>query len=78
MKAIIGKQYKHYKGREYTVLSIARLESNPEQVCIVYRADYETEFGKESVWIRPIEDFEAEIKIDGQKVHRFSYIDRPY
>ncbi len=72
MKAEVGKRYRHYKGKEYTVLAIARLESDPLKVCVVYRAEYETEFGTDTVWIRPIEDFEAEIVIDGKMLHRFA------
>ncbi len=76
MKAETGKRYRHYKGGEYTVLSIARLESDPERLCVVYRAEYETEFGAETVWIRPIEDFESDVATkEGNVVPRFMKID---
>ncbi len=75
MKAIAGKRYRHYKGGEYTVIAIGRLESDPEQVCVVYQAEYPTEFGKTSVWIRPIENFEETVESQGVVMHRFSLID---
>jgi hypothetical protein len=76
MKAYAGKRYRHYKGREYTVLTIGRLESSPEQECVIYRAEYDTEFGSGIVWVRPKEDFEGDVvKDDGTRTHRFTVIE---
>ncbi len=75
MQAIAGKRYRHYKGREYTVLSLGRLESHSEQVCVIYRAEYPTEFGETSVWIRPIENFEETVVYEGNTVDRFRLIE---
>ncbi len=76
MQAIVGKRYRHYKGGEYTVLSIGRLEAHPEQVCVVYRAEYGTEFGESSVWIiRPVENFEETVAYEGNTVERFAVIE---
>jgi hypothetical protein len=73
MKAEIGKRYRHYKNnKEYTVLLIARLEGDPSVECVVYRAEYETEYGNESIWIRPRADFEAQIETESGIVDRFT------
>ena len=75
MKAIVGKRYMHYKGGEYTVIAIGRLEANPGSLCVVYQAEYPTEFGETSVWIRPIENFEETIVFEGNNIERFRVIE---
>lgn len=75
MKAEIGKRYRHWKGNEYTVLAIARLESEPLKEFVVYRAEYESpDFGMDTVWLREKTLFEEQIKIEGKMVERFSMI----
>lgn len=76
MKAEVGKRYRHYKnGKEYTVIAIGRLESNPSTECVVYRAEYDSpDFGKNPVWIRARTQFEEIIVIDGIEKQRFSEV----
>jgi hypothetical protein len=74
MKAIAGKRYRHYKGGEYTVLAISRMEKNPEELYVAYRAEYTTEFGDATVWLRPLVEFEEQIKLDEKMVDRFLMI----
>lgn len=62
-------KYRHFKGRNYILLYIAT-HSEDETRYAVYRQLY----GDGSVWIRPLEDFCAEIERDGKKVKRFTYI----
>jgi hypothetical protein len=76
MKAEIGKRYKHYKGGEYTVLALARLETDPSALYVVYRAEYNThDFGKGTVWLRKQSVFEEDVMIDGIRTARFSKIE---
>jgi len=76
MKAIVGKRYRHYKGGEYTVLAIARMESDPTIECVVYRAEYESpDYGKDTVWIREKGIFEEKIMVDGKEIDRFTCIE---
>lgn len=80
MEAKVGKKYRHYKnGRGYTVLAIGRLESNPDEECVVYRAEYDSEdFGKHAVWIRPRVAFEELIEVEGVEgklVPRFTEVE---
>lgn len=75
MKAEIGKRYRHWKGMEYTVLSIARLETDPTKEYVVYRAEYiSPDFGKDTVWLREKTIFEEQIEIAGKLVDRFSVV----
>ena len=64
----IGK-YKHYKGKEYEVIGVAKHSETLEEF-VVYKALY----GEGKLWIRPIKMFLENIKIDEKEVPRFSFI----
>jgi len=66
--------YQHYKGKLYEVVGVGRHSETLEEV-IVYRGLYEDEeFGKNPIWVRPINMFLEEIEIDGKKIPRFKYL----
>lgn len=60
-------RYRHYKGREYTVIGMARHSETLEDM-VVYRAEY----GKHDLWVRPAAMFAATVEYNGQTVPRFS------
>ena len=62
-------RYRHYKGRDYLVLGIAR-HSETEEELVVYRQDY----GDRGLWVRPRAMFVEEIEVAGQRVARFRYV----
>ena len=62
-------RYRHYKGREYIVLGVAR-HSETEEEMVVYRQDY----GDRSLWVRPKAMFLQTVERDGQSVPRFAYM----
>jgi len=64
----LGK-YKHYKGKEYKVIGIAK-HSETLEYLVVYRALY----GNQDLWVRPFKIFIEDIKVDGNKIPRFKYI----
>ena len=64
----IGK-YKHYKGKEYVVIGLAK-HSETLQNLVVYRALY----GNNDLWVRPLKMFTEEVEIDGIKIRRFKYV----
>ena len=68
-KVPLGK-YRHYKGKEYEVIGVARHSETLEEM-VVYRALYE---GRE-LWARPLEMFLGKVEINGKKVPRFRYLD---
>lgn len=76
MTAEAGKRYKHYRsGKEYTVVAVGRLESDPAVECVVYRAEYESpDFGANQIWIRPRANFEEFVEHEGTTVPHFAVI----
>ena len=63
-------RYRHYKGKEYEVIGVAK-HSETEEDLVVYRALY-GEFG---LWVRPAKMFREKIEIEGKLVFRFEWID---
>ena len=69
MTSVPTGRYRHYKGRAYTVLGVARHSETQEEL-VVYRQEY----GDHSLWVRPVAMFLETIEIDGQPVPRFQYL----
>lgn len=63
-------RYRHYKGKLYYVIGLAK-HSESEEEHVVYQAMY----GKRDMWIRPKAMFFETVVIDGTEVPRFEYID---
>ena len=68
-KLKLGK-YEHYKGKQYEVIGIAKHSETLEEL-VVYRAMH----GNHDLWVRPLEMFLEEVKIDGKKIPRFKFIE---
>jgi hypothetical protein len=45
-------RYRHFKGKMYEVIGTARHSETLEEM-VVYRALYESEFGRNAIWVRP-------------------------
>ena len=41
---------------------------------VVYIALYDGEFGKNSIWIRPLSMFLEDVEVDGKKMPRFEFL----
>lgn len=67
----IGGIYKHYKGKNYKVLELAR-HSETLDWYVIYECLYENPEGK--LWIRPLKMFQENIVFEGKEVPRFGYI----
>ena len=65
----IPGRYRHYKGKEYEVLSIAR-HSETEEEMVVYR----TLYGDFGLWVRPASMFVEEVEVNGVIQPRFVYL----
>ncbi|HJT21555.1 MAG TPA: DUF1653 domain-containing protein [Nitrospira sp.] len=63
-------RYRHYKGREYEVIGVAR-HSETEEEYVVYRALY----GERGLWVRPRAMFEEEVLVNGRRVQRFELLE---
>lgn len=58
--------FRHYKGNEYRVLSLARHSETLEPL-VVYQALY----GERGIWVRPAGMFVESVVIDGRSRPRF-------
>ncbi len=65
-------RYRHFKGKEYEVLCIAR-HSETEEPLVVYRALY----GDGGVWVRPAGMWNEILERDGMQVKRFAFVSGP-
>lgn len=66
-KVEINKKYKHFKGKEYLVLNIARHSETLEEM-VVYQALY----GDYGIWVRPLDMFIEMVEAEGKLVRRFT------
>lgn len=64
-------KYRHYKGKDYEVIGVARHSETLEEL-VVYKALYQPE--GENIWIRPLTMFVEEIEIEGKKMPRFEFL----
>ena len=68
-ESIPAGRYRHYKGKEYEVIGIAR-HSETEEAMVVYRALY----GDRGIWVRPASMWNEEVECAGKTVRRFERI----
>jgi hypothetical protein len=69
MSVDVKGKYKHFKGKEYEVLGIAKHSETLEEF-VVYKALY----GEGCIWIRPKNMFFGKKEINGVLVDRFKKI----
>lgn len=69
MESIKPGRYRHFKGKEYEVLGVAR-HSETEDELVVYRALY----GDFGLWVRPVSMWNETVERDGKTFRRFIYI----
>ena len=67
-KIKIGK-YRHYNGKDYQVLGVAKHSETGEEL-VVYKKLYDDY----ALWVRPVEIFTEMVEMDGKKVPRFEYL----
>ncbi len=61
--------YRHFKGKEYELLGVARHSETLEPM-VVYRALY----GEGGLWVRPAAMWSEHVERDGYTGPRFTYI----
>jgi hypothetical protein len=64
-----GEVYRHYKGDNYRVVSLA-LHSNDDEWMVVYAPLYEGAVA--TLFTRPLREWTEVVEWEGQKVKRFS------
>ena len=70
VRSIRPGRYRHFKGREYEVIGIAR-HSEDESPLVVYRKLYDDR----SLWVRPADMWNEEVVRDGRTYIRFVRMD---
>ena len=73
MEYIPNGIYEHYKGKRYEVIGIAHHSETLEPL-VIYKALYETQFGADSLWVRPMDMFTQSVSVDGKQLPRFRYL----
>jgi len=69
MTVVEPGRYRHHKGREYTVLGVARHSETLEEL-VVYRQEY----GDHGLWVRPAAMFLSTVIVAGREVPRFQLV----
>ena len=69
MESIKPGRYRHFKGKEYEVLGVARHSETDEEL-VVYRALY----GDFGLLVRPVSMWNEAVERDGKTFRRFTYI----
>lgn len=62
-------RYRHFKGKYYEVLGVARHSETGEEL-VVYRPLY----GDRGLWVRPLAMFTEILERDGKTVPRFEFV----
>lgn len=62
-------RYRHFKGKEYQLIGIARHSETLEEM-VIYRALY----GEGGLWIRPVSMWNEQVERDGYQGPRFQFI----
>ena len=63
-------RYRHFKGKEYELLFVARHSETLEEM-VVYRALY----GERGIWVRPASMWNETVERDGKTYRRFTKIE---
>ncbi len=62
-------RYRHFKGKEYRVLYLAKHSETLEEM-VVYQALY----GEYGIWVRPANMWNEQVERDGHTYSRFTYL----
>ncbi len=66
--------YKHYKGKYYHVIGLAKHSETLEDL-VTYYCLYPNKKGQ--LWVRPLKIFQGKLRIKGKIVPRFKFVSNP-
>jgi len=69
MQTIPLGRYRHYKGKDYSVVGFAR-HSETKEVMVLYVPLY----GDGGYWVRPLTMFTEQVIVDGKSIPRFKLV----
>ena len=61
-----GSKYRHFKGKEYLVLYLAKHSETLEDMVV-----YQPLYGERGIWVRPLSMFLESVEVEGKLVERF-------
>ncbi len=65
--------YQHYRTRNfYRIIGVAK-HSETEEDLVIYECLYDNP--KSKMWARPLKMFLEDVKVNGQKIPRFTFVD---
>ncbi len=65
-----GARYRHFKGKDYRVLYVARHSETLEEMVV-----YQQLYGDQGLWVRPLEMFLETVEHGGRLVYRFAELE---
>ncbi len=66
IQIVPGRKYRHFKGKEYLVLHIAKHSETLEELVV-----YQPLYGEMGIWVRPLSMFVEQVEVNGHWVQRF-------
>lgn len=69
MSAVKIGRYRHYKGNEYQVLSLAKDSENQNDLVV-----YQDLKDENKIWVRPQAEFLEQVEVDGETKDRFEFL----
>lgn len=72
MSSVTPGKYRHYKGKLYEVIGVAKHSETLEEL-VVYKALYQPE--GENLWVRPAAMFLETVEVDGKRMPRFEKVE---
>jgi len=73
-KPKIGAIYEHFKGHIVEVLLIVRHTETEEEMIVYKELGINKDWGKDSLWVRPLGMFLETVERDGKKFPRFKLV----
>jgi len=68
----IGSIYRHFKGCEYVVVGLCRIESDL-QTGVLYKAVNQKV--EDITWMTPLENFRGNVLENGERIPRFKFVE---
>ena len=65
--------YRHYKGNDYLVLTVAR-HSETDELLVIYMPLESKDGSDLTPWARPLAMFAEEVVVEGKKIPRFALV----
>ena len=72
-KDIVPGRYRHFKGKEYQVVAVAK-HSKTEEWLVVYYPLYPCPEGR-CFWVRPLAMFQEQVQQNGSLIPRFALVE---